>query len=102
MTPLKLFFGDAEHDFALTPGLILELEAKTGTGIGAFSRRLLAGDFAHAWITETLRLALIGGGEAPQTAAKLVATYVPARPLIEAYALAVEVISALMNGEASR
>ena len=28
------FFGDGDHVFALTPDMILELERKTGTGIG--------------------------------------------------------------------
>jgi hypothetical protein len=42
-TAHRAFFGDAEHSFRLTPELIVELEAKTGTGIGALCRRLFAG-----------------------------------------------------------
>lgn len=51
-----------EQAFSLPPELILELERKTGAGIGSFCRRLFAGDFRHAEITETIRLGLIGGG----------------------------------------
>jgi hypothetical protein len=94
----RAFFGDAEHQFALTPGMIAELEAKTGSGVGGLFRRMIANDFRHAEIVETIRLGLIGGGMNPETAARLVAAYVPARPLIEAYALAVAILEALMFG----
>src|SRR5690606_22117530 len=85
----RTFFGDGERAFSLPPALILELERKTGTGIGGLCRRLFAADFHHADILETIRLALIGGGESPEAAAGLVATYGAARPLSEIYPLAV-------------
>mgnify|MGYP002028105435 FL=1 len=31
----RAFFGDGERDFLLSDPMIAELEAKTGTGIGA-------------------------------------------------------------------
>ena len=45
MTDLKAFFGDAERTFKLTPALIVELERKTGAGIGGLSKRIFAGEF---------------------------------------------------------
>jgi hypothetical protein len=45
--------------------MVRELENVTGTGIGALYRRVVAHDFNLAAITETIRLALIGGGAAP-------------------------------------
>ena len=64
------FFGDGERNFLLTPELIVELERKTGAGIGSLCRRLFAGEFKHAEITETIRLALIGGGTSPKEAGR--------------------------------
>lgn len=96
----RQFFGDADRDFRLTPELIIELERKTGAGIGSLCKRLFAGDFRHAEIMETIRLALIGGGESPQTAASLVATYAMPRPIMETYPLAVSILETAMFGAA--
>lgn len=94
----RAFFGDKEHDFALGPALVLELEAVTGSGIGGLFKRMIANEFKAKEIAETIRLGLIGGGVSPEIAARLVETYVPARPMIEAYALAVDILTALMFG----
>lgn len=94
----RQFFGDGERTFSLTPVLIVELERKTGAGIGGLCRRLFAGDFRHADLTETIRLALIGGGEAPEDAAALVATYAAHRPLAETYPLAVAILETVWFG----
>lgn len=98
-TSHRAFFGDAERTFTLTPELIIELERKTGAGIGALCSRLFARQFRHADITETIRLALIGGGTDPKEAAVLVAAYA-GKPLLEPYALAVAILDALWNGNA--
>lgn len=96
----RAFFGDADRDFDLSsPTIIAELERKSGMGIGAFCRRLFASDFRHADLSEVIRLALIGGGTKPQEAAALVATYVPARPMIEAQLLAVAILEKLWFGD---
>jgi hypothetical protein len=94
----KAFFGDAEYAFRITPELIVELERKTGAGIGGLCRRLFAGDFKHADIIETIRLALIGGGTSPVNADALVAAYAVARPLSEIYPLAVSILEFLWFG----
>lgn len=96
----RAFFGDGERAFAITPELIGELEHKTGAGIGGLCRRLFAGDFRHTDIIETIRLALIGGGAAPEEAAHLVATYAAGRPLSETYPLAVAILETLWFGAA--
>lgn len=94
----RQFFGDAERAFSLPPELIAELERKTGAGIGGLCRRLFAGDFHLAEVTETIRLGLIGGGETPETAAALIAAYVANRPLAETYPLAVAILEAAWFG----
>jgi hypothetical protein len=94
------FFGDAQRTFKITPVLIIELERTTGVGIGGLCRRLFAREFSHADILETIRIALIGGGEKPETAASLVAAYAADRPLSETYPLAVSILEALWFGKA--
>ena len=54
----RAFFGDAEYVFALPVPMIIELEKKTGVGIGALCSRLFASQFSHSDIVETIRLAV--------------------------------------------
>ncbi|MYZ46469.1 gene transfer agent family protein [Propylenella binzhouense] len=95
---LRRFYADLEHVFALTPPLIAELERITGSGIGGLCRRIFAGDFKHAEIVAVIRLALIGGGLDPETAAALVTTYTAVRPLVEAHELAVAILETVFFG----
>ena len=97
--PHRAFFGDTDHDFRITPSLVIELEHKTGAGIGALCSRVFAKQFAQSDIHETIRLALIGGGAAPERAASLVASYVVDRPLSESYPLAVAILDDLWFGQ---
>ena len=46
------FFGDAERAFRLSPELILELEHKSGVGIGAFCGRLFRSEFRLSDISD--------------------------------------------------
>jgi hypothetical protein len=96
----RAFFGDRDRDFALSPELIMELEKVTGAGIGALSRRVIAGQFQYRDLSETIRLGLVGGGETPERAAELVKVYVAGQPLNGAHALAVAILSALWFGTA--
>jgi hypothetical protein len=98
----RAFFGDAERAFLITPELIAELERKTGAGIGALCQRLFAGQFSHADITQTIRLALIGGGSSPSEADALVSAYALGRPLSETYPIAVSILETLWFGEAKQ
>lgn len=95
----RQFFGDKDRAFSLPPELIVELERKTSAGIGGLCRRLFAGEFRHVEITETIRLALVGGGERPDAANALVAAYVAPRPLAETYPLAVAILETAWFGK---
>ena len=97
----RQFFGDAEYDFRLSPDLILELERKTGAGIGGLSRRFFAGDFSLTELTEVLRLGLIGGGIDPADAAMLVTAYSGRMPITALYGAALPVVETLMFGTVS-
>jgi len=99
--PLRMFFGDAEHTFALPPAMILELERTTDAGIGRLCSRLFAREFAYADVKETLRIALIGGGMDPKRAAEMIETYVTGRPLIHGYEIAVAVLEHVWFGPQS-
>jgi len=94
----KAFFGDGEYTFRLTAPLILELERKTGAGIGALSARVFARQFSQTDLSEIIRCALIGGGTAPAKAAELIATYATDRPLVETYTLAAKILEQRMFG----
>ena len=97
----RAFFGDAEHDFALTGDQIVELERVTGAGIGTLCQRVFAGAFNHQDIVGTIRLALIGGGTEPQEAAALVKAYVAMTPIAASMALAVDILSVVYFGPAT-
>jgi hypothetical protein len=99
MKPLTAYFGDGEHQFALTAPLIIELEGKAGAGIGTIAARVFAKHFAQADIAETIRLAAIGGGMPPKRAAEMVAAYVEGQPLIASWPLASKILENLWFGE---
>src|SRR5947209_5634848 len=102
MSVHRQFFGDAERGFKITPQLVIELERKTGAGIGSLCRRLFAGEFSHADLTETIRLGLVGGGADPKEADALIAAYAVDRPLFEVYPLAVSILEVLWFGTSKK
>ena len=94
------FFGDGEKTFALPSDQILELERKTGIGIGALYTRVLSGQFGFTDITEVIRLGLIGGGTSPKDANALVDAYAKPTPIIEAFQLAADILETRWSGAA--
>ena len=74
------------------------ISAKTGVGIGTLYQRAIAMQFGLADITETLRLALIGGGASPEEAQRTVATYAANRPMNETLPIVLDVLDARWNG----
>lgn len=98
MTPVKLFFGDSDHSFALNQPQIAELENKCGP-IAAICGRVFNRQFSQSDISETIRLALIGANENPKRAAELIAAYVTDRPIYEVHPIAVAILEAVAFGE---
>lgn len=92
------FFGDGEKAFALPFPLLKELESKTGTSIGVLIQHLRHMQFSATELSETIRLALIGGGTDPKTAADLVAVYVEKRPLAETLPIAFGIVETVWFG----
>jgi hypothetical protein len=98
MKTIKSFFGDGEHQFALTAPLIIELEGKCGAGIGTIAARVFAKHFTQNDINETIRLAAIGGGMNAKRAAEMVAAYVADQPLIASWPLANRILEHVWFG----
>ena len=99
MTEHRAFFGDGEKAFAFpTRDLIIELETKTGHGVGALFRRFRDTSYSFTDVSEIIRLGLIGGGIAPEEANRLVSVYVIGRPLAEVFSVADGVITSLFFG----
>lgn len=99
MTPFTRFLGDGDHAFALPFDSVLELERKTGAAFGVLFDRVRRMQFAMTDLTETVRLALIGGGASPKDAFELTRTYVAGRPIKESYPLVLEILSCVWFGE---
>ena len=93
------YFGDGEKTFALSNEMIIELERKSGAGIGAIYTRVLQAQFYSIDVFEIIRLGLIGGGTKPEAAQNLVDTYARPRPIFESYLLAFDILDARWNGK---
>ena len=98
MTAHSAFIGDRTYPLRLGRNEILSLEEKQGRGIGTIWRNVLSGDFAHADLTETIRLGLVGAGMAPQAAQILTERDVATRPYAELLPIAIGTLELLFVG----
>lgn len=93
-------FADGDYDFRLGFAQLVLLQEARDCGPYVLQTRLAT----HTWhvedIAETIRVGLIGGGEKPARAAKLVRDYVQAFPPLDSWELALKIISAAIAGEA--
>lgn len=94
------FFGDGQHEFALSDAMIAELERVSDLGIGALYMRCAQMQFKLNDLVEIIRLALIGADTSPEQAAALIDTYARNRPVDELYPLAMDILDARWVGEA--
>lgn len=94
------YFGDGEKTFALTTPMTLELQNKTGAGIGLLYQRAMSMQFGIADLIETIRLGLIGAGTSPAEAQHLVDTYAVNRPVMEILPLALDILECAWSGKA--
>lgn len=94
------YFGDGEKTFALTMPMVLELQNKTGAGIGLLYQRAMSMQFGIADLIETIRLGLIGAGTSPADAQHLVDAYAVNRPVMEILPLALDILECAWSGKA--
>lgn len=99
MQPLVRQWAGRDREFRLVFGDVLALEdACGGVAIGGIYRRLAHREFTAKDVFETIRLALIGGGETASDAKILMDRHFDPTPLAVNALLALEIIDAMMNG----
>jgi hypothetical protein len=91
-------FGDGEHEFRLTIGGLEELQEKCDAGPEFILQTLNNGSWRIAYIRETIRLGLIGGGMAPTEALVLRNRYAGDGQLLENKPLAAIILGAALMG----
>lgn len=96
---LVAVWSHGEDEFNIAPvKLVLDLEEKCDAGIAEVFARLREGRFKYYDVRETIRLALIGGGKAPELAEAIVRRHVDGEPLAGCVLLAVNIIAHRMIG----
>lgn len=91
-------WADDTYRFALPLGQVRELEENRKTGARRILIKLRSGDEDFDDIREVIRLGLIGGGQKPTDALKLVKRYVDDRPRGENIVSAMLILSAHIIG----
>ena len=95
---ITLTWADGDFKFRLGWGELEELQEKTDAGPQVVLQRLHAGTWRVQDISNTIRLAIIGGGLSPEEAVKKVRFYVEQRPPAESVPIALAVLSAGLIG----
>lgn len=96
---IEITWGDGEHKFNIARlKCVLELEEKCGAGVAEIFQRIQESRWKFNDIRETLRLGLIGGGETPEKALRLINRYCDDRPWAENVLPAQAVLIAAMVG----
>jgi Phage tail tube protein, GTA-gp10 len=90
-------WADDVYSFRLGHGQVFELEEKLEIGIAEIYNRLASDRWRLRDVSETVRLALIGGGMDPAAAVKKVRAYVFERPYKENVEMAKLLIMACLN-----
>jgi hypothetical protein len=94
----QVFVGDGYYDLCLRVGELVALQEKVGAGPHKMALRLYNGDWFVEDITETLRLALIGGGLKHKEAFELVQSYVREGYFMDYASLAGAALMAALQG----
>lgn len=90
-------FADGAYSFRLAYGQWLELQEAVNCGPLELYVRLLQRGWRIQNIREIVRIGLIGGGQTPADALRLVKRYVEDRPLMENVQLAIEIVAASLE-----
>lgn len=93
-----LDWADASYEFRLGWGELELLQEKTDCGPFFLLERLAGKHWRIGDISHTIRLGLIGGGQKPEDALKLVRNYVESRPPAENVMLAYAILAAGVQG----
>lgn len=91
-------WADGDYKFRLGWGELIQLQEATDAGPFALLERLAGKHWLVGDISHTIRLGLIGGGQKPEDALKLVRNYVESRPPAENVMLAYAILAAGVQG----
>ncbi|HEY0011556.1 MAG TPA: gene transfer agent family protein [Allosphingosinicella sp.] len=94
----NVFVGEGYYDLCLRIGELIALQEKLGVGPFIAAQRLASGEWFVSDITETIRLALIGGGMAQKEAFDLVKRNIVEGHLIDYSATAAQCLYAALTG----
>lgn len=86
-------FADGSYSFALFMGQWEELQEIVNCGPLELFGKLSRLEFRARWLREIIRLGLIGGGQKPAEAKRLVDRYVDTVPFAESWPLAFQIVA---------
>lgn len=95
---VTLDWGDGTYKFRLAWGELIELQEKTDAGPSFILDKFYNGDWKVQYISEVIRLGLIGGGQTPSEALKLTRRYVESRPPFENLSTAQGILAIALLG----
>jgi hypothetical protein len=95
---IPLTWQGGEHEFALPIGQLRALQDRCDAGPAHVLGRLASGQWRVDDVTETIRLALMGGGLERSEAVRLVKLHVEEKPLAQSVTLASAVLMAALYG----
>lgn len=95
---ITLPWADDDYTFRLAWGQLIELQEKTDCGPAYLLDQMWQNNWKVQHISEIIRLGLIGGGQTPSDALKLVRNYVESRPPIENLSVAQAILALSLHG----
>lgn len=95
---ITLPWADGDYTFRLAWGQLIELQEKTNAGPGFLLDQMWQNTWKVQYISEIIRLGLIGGGLAPTEALKMTRNYVESRPPLENLSLAQAILALSLQG----
>ncbi len=93
-----LDWADGHYTFRLSWGQLIELQEKLDAGPSYILDKLWKNEWKVQYISEIIRLGLIGGGETPTKALSLTKNYVQDRPPLENLSLSQAILAIALTG----
>lgn len=95
---VTLPWADGDYTFSLKWKQLIELQEKLDAGPGYILDKMWQNNWKVEYISEIIRLGLIGGDQTPANALNLVRTYVETRPPLENLSLAQAILAISLQG----
>lgn len=95
---IGLDWADGNYTFRLAWGELIKLQEACDAGPYIVLRRLTTGAWKVEDISSVIRLGLIGGGQTPEKALRLVRDYVETRPPLENLMMARGILAVAIQG----